>query len=72
MIPLCKNSTDRYHLNILRIIVIIYHIYIEYELYNLSYTKIYNIVVEQEFICSTIRKWDDHDSYTKIFHDQGR
>ena len=30
-IPLCKNSTNRYHLNILRIITPIYHMYIEYE-----------------------------------------
>ena len=39
LIHLCKKSTDRYHLNILRIITIIYHIHIECELYNLSYTE---------------------------------
>ena len=39
-IPLCTNSTDRYHLNKLKIIAIIYHNYIEYKLYNLEYTKI--------------------------------
>ena len=32
LIPLCKYSTDRYHFNILIIITIIYHIYIEFEL----------------------------------------
>ena len=34
LIPLCKNYTDRYHLNILRIIAIVYHIYIEFEFYS--------------------------------------
>ena len=37
LISLCKNSTDRYHLNILMIITIIYHIYIKCEFYNLEY-----------------------------------
>ena len=32
LITLCNNSTDRYHLNILIIIGIIYHLYIECEL----------------------------------------
>ena len=39
-IPLCKNTNDRYHFNIMRIIAIIYHIYIESELYNLAYGKV--------------------------------
>ena len=39
LIPLCKNPTDIYHLNILRIIKIIYHLYIGCEFYNLEYTK---------------------------------
>ena len=40
LIPLCKNTSDRYHFfNILRIIAIVYHIYIESELYNLAYGK---------------------------------
>ena len=40
LIPLCKNTSDRYHFfNILRIIAIVYHIYIECELYNLEYKK---------------------------------
>ena len=41
LIPLCKKSTYRYHLNILRIVSIVYHIYIECELYNLAYTRIW-------------------------------
>ena len=39
LILLCKNSSGRYHLNILRIIAIIYHINIERELYNLACEK---------------------------------
>ena len=39
LIPLCKYSTDRYHLYILIIITIIYHIYIKCELYILAYTN---------------------------------
>ena len=34
-IPLYKHSTNGYHLNILRIIAIVYHLYIESGLYNL-------------------------------------
>ena len=54
LILLCKNSTDRYHLNILRIITIIYHIYIECESYNLAYKK-------PKLLRLTGFKWDDHD-----------
>ena len=39
IIPLCKNSPNRYDLNLLRIITLIYHMYIEYELCNLAYNK---------------------------------
>ena len=38
-ITLCKKSTGVSFLNILRIITIIYHMYIGYELYNLAYLK---------------------------------
>ena len=31
LIPICKHSSGRYYFNILRIIAIIYHIYIESE-----------------------------------------
>ena len=37
LIPLCKNSTDIYHVNILGIPAIIIQIYIECEGYNLAY-----------------------------------
>ena len=57
MISLCKNSTDRYHLNILSIIDIIYHMYIEYELYLLAYIKNPGVIYEHEFIYTTMGKW---------------
>ena len=41
MIYLCKHFTDRYHLKIFIIFALIYHIYIECELYNLAYLKIF-------------------------------
>ena len=35
VIPSCKHSSDRYNFNILGVIVIVYQVYIERELYNL-------------------------------------
>ena len=40
-IPLCKRSPVIYYLNLLRIITLVYHMYIEYGLYNLEYTGFY-------------------------------
>ena len=37
LITLCKHSNDRYHLNILKTIAVIYHQYIACESYNLAY-----------------------------------
>ena len=37
LIPLCNNSTDIYHLNVLRVFNIIYHMYIKCESYYLEY-----------------------------------
>ena len=50
LITLCKNSNDRYHLNILIIIAIIYHIYIDCELYNLAYGNSQILIHEQELL----------------------
>ena len=35
-----KNTTETYRLNLLSIIKLVYHMYIEYELYKLAYKKI--------------------------------
>ena len=48
LIRLCKHSNDRYCLKILRIIAIIYHFYIECELYNLVYMNKPGWFYEQE------------------------
>ena len=40
LVPLRKYNSDRYNFNILIIIAITNHIYIESELYNLEYIKI--------------------------------
>ena len=42
LISLCKNTSDRYHFNILIIITNIYRIYIESKLYQLEYGRIQN------------------------------
>ena len=39
-IPLCLKSPDRYYFNILRIITLFYHMYLEYEIYNLTQKKL--------------------------------
>ena len=62
LIPLCVKSTDIYHLNILMIIEIIYHIYIEWELNNLAYNKNTGVIYGHEFIRSEMGERDDHDT----------
>ena len=49
LIPLCKNTIERYHFNILIIINIIYHIYIESELYQLEYGRAQNFHLQEDF-----------------------
>ena len=39
LIPLCSESHDRYYFNILRVIVLLYHLYIDHEIYEMSYNK---------------------------------
>ena len=65
-ITLCKNSTDKYHLNILKIIALIYHIYTEYEFYNLAYNNNPFSFYEHQLITATMGKWDDQ--YTQKYY----
>ena len=65
LIPLCKNSTDRYHLNILRIISIVYHLYSECEWYKFAFINKPGWLYEQEFWDSTMGKWKDHGYFTR-------
>ena len=65
-ILLCKNLTDKYHLNISRIITLIYHIFIEYESYNLAYNKTLGPFYEHQFVCTTKGMWDILYTFTRI------
>ena len=65
-IPLCLESHDRYCFNILRIITLLYHFYIEHETFHTAYNKIryhlnYNIFIEGKMI-----NWDDYITYSEI------
>ena len=49
-----KMFSDRYHFNIMRIIAVIYHIYIENELYKLSYRENQGWLYKMGFL---IKQW---------------
>ena len=49
-IPLCLESHERHYLSILRIITLLYHFYIEHEIYDMSYNKKRNILNDHHFI----------------------
>ena len=70
LIPLFKNSSDRYHFNILIIIAIIYQIYIDSELCNVAYKKIKVVSIKLNFN-QTIGKWKYHDYFTRYVIFQG-
>ena len=65
LIPLCKNNNERYHFNILRIINIIYHIYIESEFYQLAYGTVHNYYPLVYFSNKKMVKWKDHDYFIR-------
>ena len=48
--PFCKESIQKYHLNILRMINTLYHIYIETELFNLADVDQMKIYHESYFL----------------------
>ena len=41
-IPFSLGSHDRYYFNILRMITLLYHMYIEHEIYHTAYKKVKN------------------------------
>ena len=45
-IPSCIESHDIYYFNILRIITLLYHFYIEHEIYDMSHLKIETILMK--------------------------
>ena len=56
LIPLCLESHDRYYFNILRMITLLYHLYIEHEIYDISQIKNKNHLNDNLFIKYTIIK----------------
>ena len=70
-IPLCIESHDRYYFNILRIITIFYHLYIEYEIYNLAYNKNKGFLNDIRFIKVTMGKRDGYYTFLKIIRRRG-
>ena len=65
-IPLRHDSHDRYYLNLFRIITILYHLYIYYEIDHMAYNIIINRLTENMFIEGTMRKWHDDDTFRII------
>ena len=69
-IPLCLKAPVRYSFNILMIIALLYHRYIEYEIYNLAYnTK--KILYESLFKYGKMDKWDDVVTFLEIIRNMG-
>ena len=58
-VTLCLESHDRYYFNILRMITIFHHLYIEHEIYGMAYKKEGTILNESLFIENKTSKWDD-------------
>ena len=52
---LCKKSPDRYYFNLLRITALVYHMCIEYDIYNLAYLKT-GYLYESQFIEGSMGK----------------
>ena len=50
----------------LRIITLLYHLYIEYEMYHMEYNKIKNNLTENIFIGGKMSKWDDNGTFRII------
>ena len=71
LIPLCIKSHDRYYFNILRIITIFYHLYIEHEIYNLAYNKNKGFLNDILFIKVTMGKRDGYYTLLKIIRRRG-
>ena len=64
-IPLFLESHNRYYFNILRMIALFYHLYIDYEIYAMAYFKNISILHDTLFIQNTIVKWDDYSTWGK-------
>ena len=58
-VPLCLESHDIYYFNILRMITLLYNLYIEHEIYDISYHKRRNFLNANLFIENIMSQWND-------------
>ena len=65
-ITLCFKSHNKYCFNILIIIALLHHLYIDYEIYHMTYKKQRNHLTENIYIEVTISKCCDGDTFVKI------
>ena len=70
-IPLCIDSHTIYCFNILRIIKILYHFYIEHDIYDISYNKNINRLYKNIFIEDKINKWNDFITFDEEMRKMG-
>ena len=70
-IPLCFKSHDRCFFIKLRMITLLYHLYIENKIYHMEYNKIRYCLNENIFVEGTMSKWDDYITLLKILRDMG-
>ena len=66
LIPLFLDLHDRYYFNILRMITLFYHLYIEHKIYAMEYLKNISILHDTLFIQNKMSKWDDDSTWEKI------
>ena len=62
-VPLCLESHDKYYFNILRMVNLFYHLYVEHEIYDTAYNKRINRMNDHLFIQNTTSKWDDDSTW---------
>ena len=53
-------SHDRYYFNILRMIILFYHLYVDHEIYSMSYKKESIIINDSLLIKNGMRRRDDY------------
>ena len=59
LVPLCLEPHYVYIFNILRMIILCYHLYVGNEIYAMAYNKKINRLNDHLFIKNTMSKWDD-------------
>ena len=69
-IPLCLKSHERYYFNMLRMIKLLYHMYIEHEIYHIVYNKVQNCLNEYQFIEGTMSEWDGYITFSNILRNK--